>query len=70
MVDFDTALLEIVTETKYMEQLGNAVPELARNVALQVGGYILVWLYTSVVIYWCGYMYTCVVICVVICTCM
>ena len=36
MVDFDPVLAEIVTETKYMEQLGFSVPELARNVALQV----------------------------------
>ena len=35
MVDFDPVLAEIVTETKYMEQLGFSVPELARNVALQ-----------------------------------
>ena len=35
VVDFDPILAEIVTETKYMEQLGFSVPELARNVALQ-----------------------------------
>ena len=35
VVDFDPVLAEIVTETKYMEQLGFSVPELARNVALQ-----------------------------------
>jgi len=36
LVDFDPVLAEIITETKYMEQLGFGVPELARNVALQV----------------------------------
>lgn len=36
IVDFDPMLAEIVAETKYMEQLGFSVPELARNVALQV----------------------------------
>ena len=37
LVDFDPLLSEIISETKYMEQLGFSVPELARNVALQVG---------------------------------
>ena len=36
MVDFDPKLGEIMAETKYMEMLGFSVPELARNVALQV----------------------------------
>ena len=36
VVDFDPSLAEIITETKYIEQLGFSVPELARNVALQV----------------------------------
>lgn len=36
MVDFDPKLAEIIAETKYMEMLGFSVPELARNVALQV----------------------------------
>ena len=36
VVDFDPVLAEIITETKYMEQLGFSVPELARNIALQV----------------------------------
>ena len=36
LVDFDPLLGEIITETKYMEQLGFPVPELGRNVALQV----------------------------------
>ena len=36
LVDFDPLLSEIISETKYMEQLGFSVPELARNVALQV----------------------------------
>ena len=38
VVDFAPELYEIITETKYMEQLGFHVPELARNVSLQVGG--------------------------------
>lgn len=40
LVDFDPQLTEIVSETKYMEQLGFSVPELARNVALQEEKYI------------------------------
>jgi dynein heavy chain len=40
MVDFDSQLAEIITETKHMEQLGFSVPELARNVALQEEKYI------------------------------
>ena len=36
VVNFASELSEIVTETKYMEQLGFSIPELARNVALQV----------------------------------
>jgi dynein heavy chain len=36
IVDFDPKLAEIIAETKYMEMLGFSVPELARNVALQV----------------------------------
>ncbi|GAB1598225.1 dynein axonemal heavy chain 10 isoform X2 [Argonauta hians] len=40
IVDFDPLLLEIISETKYMEQLGFSVPELARNVALQEEKYI------------------------------
>ena len=36
VVDFDPKLGEIMAETKYMEMLGFSVPELARNVALQV----------------------------------
>ena len=36
VVDFAPDLSEIITETKYMEQLGFSIPELARNVALQV----------------------------------
>lgn len=39
-MDFDPNLAEIITETKYMEQLGFVVPELARNVALQEDKYI------------------------------
>lgn len=34
-INFPTALREIINETKYLEQLGFPVPELARNVALQ-----------------------------------
>ena len=40
VVDYDAQLGEIITETKYMEQLGFSVPELARNVALQEEKYI------------------------------
>uniref|UniRef100_A0A4X2JQB9 Dynein axonemal heavy chain 10 n=1 Tax=Vombatus ursinus TaxID=29139 RepID=A0A4X2JQB9_VOMUR len=35
VINFSPALKEIINETKYMEQLGFIVPELARNVALQ-----------------------------------
>lgn len=35
-VNFDYQLFEIISETKYMEKLAFSVPELARNVALQV----------------------------------
>ncbi|XP_069353306.1 dynein axonemal heavy chain 10 isoform X2 [Eulemur rufifrons] len=34
-INFSPALKEIIHETKYLEQLGFVVPELARNVALQ-----------------------------------
>uniref|UniRef100_A0A8C2R8N1 AAA+ ATPase domain-containing protein n=1 Tax=Capra hircus TaxID=9925 RepID=A0A8C2R8N1_CAPHI len=34
-INFSPALREIINETKYLEQLGFPVPELARNVALQ-----------------------------------
>uniref|UniRef100_A0A2K5DJP1 Dynein axonemal heavy chain 10 n=1 Tax=Aotus nancymaae TaxID=37293 RepID=A0A2K5DJP1_AOTNA len=34
-VNFSPALREIINETKYLEQLGFTVPELARNIALQ-----------------------------------
>ncbi|KAL5017096.1 hypothetical protein ScPMuIL_006685 [Solemya velum] len=40
LVDFDPQLGEIINETKYIEQLGFPVPELARNVALQDEKYI------------------------------
>ena len=36
MADFAPELGMIIMETKYLEQLGFQVPELARNVALQV----------------------------------
>ena len=36
IVDFDPLLGTIITETKYVEQLGFIVPDLARNIALQV----------------------------------
>uniref|UniRef100_A0A674DLM6 Dynein axonemal heavy chain 10 n=1 Tax=Salmo trutta TaxID=8032 RepID=A0A674DLM6_SALTR len=35
MMNFAPELKEIISETKYLEQLGYSVPELARNVALQ-----------------------------------
>lgn len=34
-VNFSPKLQEVINETKYMEQLGFPVPEIARNVALQ-----------------------------------
>ncbi|POI32185.1 hypothetical protein CIB84_004063, partial [Bambusicola thoracicus] len=40
LVNFSPRLQEIITETKYMEQLGFPVPEIARNVALQEDRYI------------------------------
>ena len=40
MVDFPAALSNIISESKYMEQLGFAVPELARNVALMEEKYL------------------------------
>uniref|UniRef100_A0A8C3GNJ8 Dynein axonemal heavy chain 10 n=1 Tax=Cairina moschata TaxID=8855 RepID=A0A8C3GNJ8_CAIMO len=40
MVNFPPRLQEIITETKYMEQLGFPVPEIARNVALQEDKYL------------------------------
>uniref|UniRef100_A0A8C3PXH9 Dynein heavy chain tail domain-containing protein n=1 Tax=Chrysolophus pictus TaxID=9089 RepID=A0A8C3PXH9_CHRPC len=39
LVNFSPRLQEIITETKYMEQLGFPVPEIARNVALQEDRY-------------------------------
>ena len=36
IVDFAPQLSEIILESKYLEQAGFSVPELARNVALQV----------------------------------
>ncbi len=36
LVNFDRSLSECISETKYLETLGFVVPELARNVALQV----------------------------------
>ncbi|NXV80428.1 DYH10 protein, partial [Atlantisia rogersi] len=40
IVNFSPILQEIITETKYMEQLGFPVPEIARYVALQEDRYI------------------------------
>jgi len=39
VVNFAPELHEIITETKYMEQLGFSVTDLARNVALQEDKY-------------------------------
>jgi len=36
VLNFDPTLACIITETKYLEQIGFTVPELARNIALQV----------------------------------
>ena len=35
-LNYNTKINEIITESKYMEQLGFQVPEIARNLALQV----------------------------------
>uniref|UniRef100_A0A8C2U8V4 Dynein axonemal heavy chain 10 n=1 Tax=Coturnix japonica TaxID=93934 RepID=A0A8C2U8V4_COTJA len=40
LVNFSPRLQEIIIETKYMEQLGFPVPEIARNVALQEDRYL------------------------------
>ncbi|NXK51465.1 DYH10 protein, partial [Chauna torquata] len=40
IVNFSPRLQEIIIETKYMEQLGFPVPEIARNVALQEDKYL------------------------------
>uniref|UniRef100_A0A673VC35 Dynein axonemal heavy chain 10 n=1 Tax=Suricata suricatta TaxID=37032 RepID=A0A673VC35_SURSU len=40
VINFSPALWEIISETKYLEQLGFPVPELARNVALQEDKFI------------------------------
>ena len=36
VLNFDPALACVITETKYLEQLGFSIPELATNIALQV----------------------------------
>ena len=54
VVDLAPELTEIITETKYLEQIGLQVPDLARNVALQVKtnllGYDTDYHYTSIVV--------------------
>ncbi|NXJ08832.1 DYH10 protein, partial [Odontophorus gujanensis] len=40
LVNFSPRLQEIIVETKYMEQLGFPVPEIARNVSLQEDKYL------------------------------
>ncbi|OXB64089.1 hypothetical protein ASZ78_002019 [Callipepla squamata] len=40
LVNFSPRLQEIIVETKYMEQLGFPVPEIARNVSLQEDRYL------------------------------
>lgn len=40
LVNFASELNEIIQETKYLEQLGYNIPELARNVSLQEDSYI------------------------------
>lgn len=40
IVNFSPMLQEIIIETKYMEQLGFPVPEIARYVALQEDKYL------------------------------
>ena len=41
VADFAPELGMIIMETKYLEQLGFQVPELARNVALQVNYHVM-----------------------------
>ena len=36
VLNYNTKINEIITESKYMEQLGFQLPEIARNLALQV----------------------------------
>lgn len=36
ILNYDMRINEIITESKYMEQLGYGLPEIARNLALQV----------------------------------
>ena len=36
ILNFNTKINEIITEAKYIEQLGYVLPEIARNLALQV----------------------------------
>ena len=36
ILNYNTKINEIITESKYIEQLGYILPEIARNLALQV----------------------------------
>ena len=36
VLNYSPKINEIITESKYMEQLGYSLPEIARNLALQV----------------------------------
>lgn len=40
LVNFDPELYEIACECKYLEQLGFHIPEMTRNLALQIDKYI------------------------------
>lgn len=40
VVNFDPELLEIACESKHLEQLGYHIPELTRNLALQLDKYL------------------------------
>lgn len=40
LVNFDPELLEIACESRHLEQLGYHIPELTRNLALQLDKYL------------------------------
>lgn len=40
LVNFDSELLEIACECRHLEQLGYHIPELTRNLALQLDKYL------------------------------
>ena len=66
IVDFAPQLSEIILESKYLEQAGFSVPELARNVALQVWLLLIV---MSYMFYFVGFLKLSVHVCVCVCVC-